>query len=173
MRTTLFAIVLVVLSSSEISGQDLFKVQKQMIGNSIETIEFTDYIKNISADNQLNTQFKVMEFWASWCQPCLKVLPHLNKLNSKFKDKNNLLFLSITYEAPEQIQKTLEKFNFETAVVSDQNKTIHQALKIEHEGFMILPVTVLVDDNNKVIWYGSPHRLNERILHRFINRERL
>lgn len=173
MRIIISAILLIVCFSTKTEAQNLIKAQNKMIGETIEKIEFTDYIENLPTDIEFDTKFKVLEFWATWCKPCLKAVPHLNELNSKFKDENNLVFLSITYETPEKTQATLEKIKFETIVVSDQNKEIHKALRIEHEGTMVLPRTVLIDDTNKIVWYGTPNELNQRMLKRFINREKL
>ncbi|HEY7544991.1 MAG TPA: TlpA disulfide reductase family protein, partial [Blastocatellia bacterium] len=39
----------------------------------------------------------VLEFWATWCAPCIAAMPHLNELADKFKDKP-VRFISITYE---------------------------------------------------------------------------
>src|SRR5215471_10614976 len=39
----------------------------------------------------------VLEFWATWCAPCVEQIPHLNKLAEQFKN-NNALFLSVTDE---------------------------------------------------------------------------
>ncbi len=39
----------------------------------------------------------VLEFWATWCAPCIAAMPHLNELTEQFKDKA-VKFISITDE---------------------------------------------------------------------------
>src|SRR5580765_7099347 len=39
----------------------------------------------------------ILEFWATWCAPCIEVQPHLNDLIEKFKDKP-VQIISITNE---------------------------------------------------------------------------
>jgi hypothetical protein len=56
-------------------------------------------------------------------------------------------------------------------VVSDQTKTIHSNLKIENNGTMGLPRTVLIDDRNTIVWYGSPDKLNEKLIEKFLRKE--
>ena len=170
MRTILSLLILLTSFSNEINAQKLIRLQKKMIGKHIENVHFTDYIENVPKDKQFNKKFKVLEFWATWCKPCLEAVPHLNQLKSEFKNQNNLVFLSITHESPEKIKKTLDKIKFETIVVSDQTKKIHNELKIEYKGMMALPRTVLIDDMNRVIWYGAPDELNKEIITKFLNR---
>jgi thiol-disulfide isomerase/thioredoxin len=45
----------------------------------------------------LRGQAVVLEFWATWCAPCVEQIPHLNKLAEQFRD-SKVLFLSVTYE---------------------------------------------------------------------------
>ncbi|WP_438966168.1 TlpA family protein disulfide reductase [Flavobacterium sp.] len=46
-----------------------------------------------------------IDFWATWCKPCIAEIPDLKKLEEKFKDKN-IVFLSISLDS----QKDLEKW---------------------------------------------------------------
>ena len=151
---------------------DLFKPQNELIGTTVGEIKITDYLLNEPANKNFNNKFKVLEFWATWCKPCLKAVPHLNKLRDKFSD-SNLVFLSITYESPEVVQKVFSKVKFETIVVSDQTRTIHRALRVQYNGTMPLPRTVLVDDQNRIVWYGSPKDLSEKLIKRFLGKESL
>lgn len=173
MRILLTVFFLLSLLTNNIYAQKPIKQQEKMIGSKIETIDFTDYLENIPQNKNFNKKFKILEFWATWCKPCLEAVPHINELSYKFKDKEELVFLSVTYEKPEKAQKVLDKITFETLVVSDQTKKIHNTLKIEYKGVMILPRTVLVDDSNKVIWYGTPMELNSEIINKFLLREKL
>jgi uncharacterized protein (TIGR03435 family) len=50
----------------------------------------------------------VLEFWATWCGPCVAAIPHRNQLAVQFKDKP-LVFLSITDEARSVIEPFLKK----------------------------------------------------------------
>ena len=48
-------------------------------------------------------QVVVLDFWATWCSPCIESVPHLNALVIEFEDKP-VKFVSITYE-PESLVK--------------------------------------------------------------------
>lgn len=167
MRQALFLLLLVSTSSLAWSQTNLLKLQAKMVGTTLQELNITDYLQNKPVDTNYNSKFKVLEFWATWCKPCLQAVPHLNQLSREFKDEN-IVFLSFTYESPEQTRKTLERINFETVVVSDQTKTTHRNLKIEVNGTMALPRTVLIDDANRVVWFGSPQKLNRALLKKFL-----
>lgn len=133
----------------------LFKPQRELLNTKVDKIEASSYLLNEPADKNFDSKFKVLEFWATWCRPCLKAVPHLNKLQAKFKD-SNVVFLSFTYESPQKAAEAFQKVNFETIVVTDTTKAIHRMLRIDMNGTMPLPRTVLIDDEKKIILYGSP-----------------
>ena len=150
----------------------LSKYQQELIGTTANSFQPTDYLLNEPADKNFDGKFKVLEFWATWCRPCLKAVPHLNKLQRQFAD-SNIVFLSITYEQPAIAQKVFSKVSFETIVVSDQTRSIHKALRVQYNGTLPLPQTVLIDDENRIIWYGNPKYLSKKKLEQFLRREKI
>jgi thiol-disulfide isomerase/thioredoxin len=128
------------------------------------------YLLNEPADKNFDSKFKVLEFWATWCRPCLKAVPHLNKLQAKFKD-STIVFLSFTYESPQKAAEAFRKVNFETVVVTDTARAIHKKLRIDMNGTMPLPRTVLIDNENRIVWYGSPEKLTAKLIQRFLRKE--
>ena len=173
MKLILTLCLVMVVFANEANAQNPFKGQKKIIGTTIDNIEFTDYIKNTPTDQQFNKKFEVLEFWATWCVPCIQAMPHINELNTAFKDQTDLVFISVTDETPEKVNTFLKKTDLETIVVSDQNHSIHQKLRILYKGNMVIPRTVLIDNNNKIVWYGSPTDLNKELITKFLNGEKI
>jgi thiol-disulfide isomerase/thioredoxin len=50
----------------------------------------------------------VVNFWASWCPPCVEEMPTLDKLQEEFKSQN-VLFVGIGIDSPSNIRQFLEK----------------------------------------------------------------
>lgn len=134
------------------------------IGDKAPKINITDYILNIPKDKNIEGKFIVLEFWATWCAPCLSAVPHLNELHDNFKNRKDLLFLSMTYEKPEKTKRTLEKIPFKTVVVSDQTKLNEANFNVDE-----IPHTVLIDNKGVIRWIGIPTELNSSIIENFLN----
>jgi thiol-disulfide isomerase/thioredoxin len=50
----------------------------------------------------------VLDFWATWCGPCIKAIPHLNQLVDEFAGRP-VRFISVTYEKEEVVRPVLAK----------------------------------------------------------------
>lgn len=152
------------------SQVSLHNKQRDLLQTRIDSLTITHYLLNEPEDKNFNRKFKVLEFWATWCKPCLKAVPHINKMQEKFRD-SNIVFFSFTKEPPEVARKVFNKVSFKTITVADTTAIIHQQLGILSDGTMGLPRTVLIDDTNTIVWFGSPDQLSEKLLLRFLRRE--
>lgn len=152
-------------------GQDqAVRAQQELIGSKLWSLKFTDWVKNQPADTSFRGKFKVLEFWASWCKPCLEAVPHLNDLQRAYSD-SSIVFLSVAYEAPAALKKAMEKVNFETIVVSDQTNRLQTMLRIAYKGVLLIPRTVLLGPDNKILWYGTPAALDRSLINFFLKRK--
>ncbi len=133
------------------------------IGAPAPDIHITDWIKNVPGDQRLEGKYIVLEFWATWCGPCLAAVPHLNELQEHF-DQDNLYFISITDETPQKAQRILDKVDFHSIVVSDQTKQTQIAFGDGKKGLEAFPMTVLIDDQGTVQWIGEPKELTIEII---------
>src|SRR5579871_624078 len=58
--------------------------------------------------SELRGKVVVLEFWATWCSPCIHAIPHLNQLASKFRDKD-LVFLAVTDDDADRLKPFLAR----------------------------------------------------------------
>ena len=62
----------------------------------IDILSFSEFQEKIS-DN--DSKLLVINFWATWCKPCVNELPHFNKTHSEYKDKGLEMWLvSLDFE---------------------------------------------------------------------------
>lgn len=100
----------------------------------------------------------VLEFWATWCAPCIAAMPHLNELSEKYKNKG-VQFISITDETDKKANDFLKKREIKGWVGIDGDKTMHTAYEVQG-----IPFTVVIGADGRVLGYPVSKLLSEEIL---------
>jgi uncharacterized protein (TIGR03435 family) len=95
----------------------------------------------------------VLEFWATWCGPCIQAIPHLNELTRKFADRP-VKFLSLSNESYEIVSAFAKKQPFDTLVGSVDEGTWTRY--VANRG---VPLTVILDREGKVFTVTHPSLL--------------
>lgn len=105
----------------------------------------------------------VVEFWATWCPPCLKAIPHLSELQKKYAGK--LTVISIDAEGPrgniDTVHNFMRKHGKEmvySVAMQDLVKMTMSEAWITAGGSMGLPTAGIVDAKGKLAWIGYPDR---------------
>lgn len=103
--------------------------------------------------NKKNDSIYVVNFWATWCAPCVKELPHFEKLQDNYKAKGvNVLLVSLDF--PRQYDKKLKPFikenDLHSKVVAlndtDQNRWIPA---IDDSWSGAIPATLIYDSTKR------------------------
>lgn len=94
-------------------------------------------------------KYLLVDFWASWCGPCRKEMPHLVDAYAKYKDKGlEIVGVSLDQDA-DAWKGYLEKANMTWPQMSDL-KGWNSELAAPY-GVMSIPSTVLIDKDGKII----------------------
>ena len=98
--------------------------------------------------NMFKGAWVLVNFWATWCAPCISELPSLynlkqNKSSSKFK----ILLVSIDRAGPKVYKPFLKKLGLsQLKSASDPKANLMRALKISG-----IPTTLLIDPNSYIV----------------------
>jgi len=87
----------------------------------------------------------VVDFWATWCSPCVASLPHLNELVGSL-DPAKFQFISIDDEELQPVENFLRKKKMAGWVGLDGTGGVFKAYGVEAR-----PTTIIVDGNGKIV----------------------
>jgi len=87
----------------------------------------------------------VLDFWATWCAPCIALQPHLNALAEKFRN-HPVYFISITNEPEAIVAPFLRRRPLKGWVGLDPKSVTHKAY-----GVTGIPRTVVVDQGGRIV----------------------
>jgi thiol-disulfide isomerase/thioredoxin len=97
----------------------------------------------------------LLDFWATWCGPCLQAMPQVEAVAEEFKDKGVVLVAVNLQEEPKQISAMLERHKMHPTVALDRDGGVAQKYEAN-----AIPQTVIIDKEGKVARLfvgGGPH----------------
>lgn len=133
------------------------------IGSQAPKLEVSKWVKGQPVDlgASKGKQITVVEFWATWCAPCIESIPHLTALQHEYANKgvrivgvSRLDDRGNTLEAVEQfVGKWGDKMGY--AVAFDKDGGAYDAY-MTASGQQGIPTAFVVDKGNHVAWIGHP-----------------
>jgi len=118
-------------------------------------------------------ELHVVNFWATWCPPCVTELPHFEKLSKEYKDKG-VKFILISLDFPSQIESRLIPFLKTNKITADvkvmTNLDYNSWIEKVDAGWQgNIPVTLFFNNAGK-IKYFYPSEVTEQELKDLINK---
>ncbi|MDO4880332.1 MAG: TlpA disulfide reductase family protein [Capnocytophaga sp.] len=136
----------------------LFILLGQGINAQIVMSERLQYSQAASPDNK---QLFFIDYWATWCAPCINVAKYLNVLQEKYAKQ--LYIVSLTEENPDVVRKFLQKHTTKLAVSLDYDGQNFKNNKVKS-----LPYGMLLNADGKVLWKGNPSDLKDYQIDKFL-----
>jgi cytochrome c biogenesis protein CcmG/thiol:disulfide interchange protein DsbE len=103
----------------------------------------------------------VLNFWATWCQPCLSELPSLNAMTRRLQG-SGVVVVGISVDKDEKAyKKFLERFHLNFATSRDPEANISAEY-----GTFKYPETYIIDANGRVVekFIGEENWMSEAVL---------
>lgn len=104
----------------------------------------------------------VVEFWATWCQPCRESIPHVTALQKKFADRGVIVIgQNVSENEPRQVEPFVEEMGeqMDFRVVMDQpsGRDGYMAQRwLVAAGRNEIPCSFVVDQQGRIAWIGHP-----------------
>lgn len=129
--------------------------------NKLKIVDFSG-IESII--NQKSDTTYIINFWATWCAPCIKELPHFQKIHDKYSNqKIRVLLISLDFE--KQVESKVvpfirkNKLTPEVIVLNDPKSHIWID-KVDKSWSGAIPATLFIN-NKKRAFYEKEFEYNE------------
>ena len=163
MRNLLFFVGLLFLVISCKEGKES-KLKKpsnssKFVAVTIDDVPTVDYLGLKPSLEIKDDKTYVVNFWATWCAPCIKELPYFEKVNEQYKDRNVEVIL-VSLDFPKQKEKRLipfinkRKLKSEVIHFDDVNEQMWIA-EISENWSGSIPATLIYNKNKRKFYEQS------------------
>jgi len=101
------------------------------------------------------TQLTVIDFWATWCQPCVRSIPLLSELEKEYRDRG-VSFIGVSIDGPRnqaKIKPFIQSMGVEYPIIRDMDSELMSDLSVT-----AVPTLILYDARGEQIFFHEGFR---------------
>jgi uncharacterized protein (TIGR03435 family) len=135
------------------------------IGDSVPDYTFEKVVNHSKSTLNLREakgKILIIEFWGTWCGPCIPALEHLDELQKKFK--NDVVIVGISDDTEERLNKFLMKRPVTIPLISDPMNKSYQFFKVPS-----VPRSFVANRDGKIIAITNPAEITEEKIKQLID----
>ena len=130
---------------------------------NIQVVDFDEFYSKIDLSSD---DTYVINFWATWCSPCVKELPYFESVNKEYADKNVKVIL-VSLDFPSQIESKLKPYLKKNKIKSnvillDDSKMNKWVPRVSEKWDGGIPATLIVNSLN-YNFYPNPFEKEELV----------
>jgi len=116
------------------------------VGGPAPSFELETLSGEIFKSSDLKNKAVILNFWATWCVPCIKEMPELNKAHASFKE-NDVEIIAINFaETRSKVDKFVSKHPINSPVLLDKYGNVSQDYRVRN-----LPVTYFISPDGIIM----------------------
>jgi thiol-disulfide isomerase/thioredoxin len=138
------------------------------VGDAAPKLQYDEWIKGDKIDGIEKGKVHVIEFWATWCGPCIAVMPHLSELQKKHPEVV-IVSVAASERGPEESAKIakVKKFvedkgdtmGYRVVYAGDREKMSKPWMQAAGQNG--IPCSFIVDKDSKIAWIGHPATMDK------------
>ncbi len=88
----------------------------------------------------------MLNFWATWCGPCIEEMPSMEKLHQQFKDRGLVVLAVAAGEKPQDVKDFMREYQLTFLALVDSNEEVVGAYNVRS-----IPLTYFINPKGEVV----------------------
>lgn len=166
-RKLLNVVVILLISAGLARAQENQTLQ---IGDPAPPLKYAKWLQGSKPITEIDKdQLYVIEFWATWCGPCIAAMPHLSELSKKYAGKIDFIGCDVwenTYGGPKDQESYLDKVSRFTNEQFKKGRLTYNVIMdntaedmgnswLKAAGQEGIPSSYVID-KGRIAWIGHP-----------------
>jgi len=151
----------IVVACGLVASISAAQLQALELGDQAPPLKIKEWVKGkpVDLEQVRGNKVVVIEFWATWCGPCVASIPHLTDLQRKFKTE--VVVVGATTEDPMNSLKKVQNFvrkqgdKMDYTVAFDEGRATARAY-MDAMDISGIPTAFVIDREGRLVWVGSP-----------------
>jgi len=161
MHRFLAALLLAGLAATAFADDKKEKPEPSLkVGDAAPALKADKWLQGTEIKEFASGKIYVVEFWATWCGPCIMMMPHMSEMQTQYRDKG-VTFIGFSAKDPNNSQEKVSAFVEKrgpklgyTFAYGDNRDTYDCWMKAAGRGG--IPCSYVVDQKGKIAYIGHP-----------------
>jgi thiol-disulfide isomerase/thioredoxin len=156
MKKIILLLTFILPATSAIKAQETYKV-----GDTIKDFQVKQILNSTTSSanfKSLTKKLTIIDFWGTWCAPCVESIPEITALQQKYKDR--ISFLLVSNEEQLRLERFLQtRKGFTLPIIVDADESIFNYFNPTS-----YPRYVFIDENQKVLAITGKESVNDKVI---------
>ena len=101
-----------------------------LVGTPLPALTLEGWRGGVSGMDALQGRIIVIDFWATWCQPCLGAIPHNNRIAADYADRNVVVLGICATTGADAMEQIAKDRGIQYPIAKDVEKASEKALNV-------------------------------------------
>lgn len=116
--------------------------------------------RTVSFNQIKGENLTVIDFWATWCKPCVKSIPEFVKMDKEFKD-DQVTFIGISIDGPRnkaKVKPFIKSLGVNYTILRDSDSSVMARLRVT-----AVPTLMIVNSDNEILYFHEGYKTGEEL----------